>query len=347
MQLRPDRFLLGSDTGQRKHQEALIHGILYVMLIYFGGIGLLNVTLFDSYTIAIFDFIGFALSAAIFVFYRRVGHLLITSWAIIATVTFVLLLFVHISQAQNYSILWVTVVPPIAFFLLGPRVGTYVSLALLGYCAWYLYNLLQGEHPESLNLGAFLNFIEVATAHVFILRHYEKSRRDAYQQLQLTSITDPLTGVYNRLHLDNALKHLLLSAEHKRQPISVLLLDVDHFKRVNDQYGHLVGDEVLKGVGEVLREVMRETDLAGRWGGEEFLVISPNTEQAQAAALGERLLEAIRNKAAANDIHVTVSIGIATITPPVENASEQLLQIADKNLYRAKAEGRNRISDGC
>lgn len=327
----------------RYKQVSLIYSILLIMIAYFGIIGTLNITLFDAPEIAFFDYLGLTLAVSILWFVNKGGNFKVASWAVIIAIATILLAFVHLAEGRNYSLMWVTILPPFAFFLLGRRDGSWVSAIILGYCSWYMYQLINQQVTANLSLGALFNFIEVATAQVFLFRFYENSRQEAYDQLQKTAITDPLTKVFNRLHLDNTLSAVISQSNRANQPVSVLLLDVDHFKDVNDKYGHLIGDKVLIKLCDVLRDTIRETDSLGRWGGEEFLVICPNTNQQQAMQLGQRIIENVRAEAIENNIHITVSIGTATYTNNGTDTIDQFLLSADENLYRAKHAGRNQV----
>ncbi|MEX1220778.1 MAG: GGDEF domain-containing protein [Idiomarina sp.] len=327
----------------RYHQVSLIYSILIIMLVYFGLIALLNVTVFDSADIALYDFLGFVMAGCVYLYVRHGGNFQVAGWAVTAALIFVLLAFIHLAEGRNYSLLWVTILPPIAFFLLGPKSGTWVTALVFAYSAWFLYQLLDQQVSANLGLGAFLNFIEVGTAQLFLFRYYERSRIEAYDQLRQTSVTDPLTGVYNRLHLDNTLKNLLTRSARSEHSLSVLLLDVDHFKRINDNHGHLVGDEVLVALTQVLQKGTRSMDLVGRWGGEEFLVICPDADARVAYQVAERLLQHVSAEPLAHGVSATVSIGIATST--ANSTAESMLQVADQYMYEAKAAGRNRI--GC
>lgn len=327
----------------RFKQVSLIYSVLLIMTAYFAIIGTLNVTLFHAPEIAFFDYLGLILALLILWYVSHGGNFRIASWAVIISIATILLAFVHLAEGHNYSLMWVTILPPFAFFLLGRRDGSWVSAIILGYCSWYLYQLINQQVTANLGLGALFNFIEVATAQVFLFRFYENSRQEAYDQLQKTAITDPLTKVFNRLHLDNTLNAVIAQANRFNQPVSVLLLDVDHFKAVNDKYGHFVGDKVLIKLCDVLRATIRETDSVGRWGGEEFLIICPNTNQQQVIQLGQRIIENVRAESIENDIHITVSIGSATYMNDGEDTIDQLLPSADQNLYRAKHAGRNQV----
>ncbi|SFU93034.1 ligand-binding sensor domain-containing diguanylate cyclase [Pseudoduganella namucuonensis] len=165
------------------------------------------------------------------------------------------------------------------------------------------------------------------------------------KQLETLSYTDRLTGLYNRLRLDQALDTEYSRGLRGNGVFSVVLLDVDHFKSINDTHGHQAGDQVLVAIAELLREGSRDIDVVGRWGGEEFLVVCADTDAAQAVTFAERLRAAIAGYHFPVVRHKTCSFGVATMRAgePV-NA---LLGRADAALYRAKHRGRNRVeSDG-
>ena len=162
------------------------------------------------------------------------------------------------------------------------------------------------------------------------------------EELDRMSRTDHLTGLYNRRHLDDALHALLASSRRHSFPFTVLLVDVDHFKAVNDRYGHDTGDRALQAVAGALTGAVRTEDLVGRWGGEEFLVLAPFTDPDGAAVLGERLREQVASATAGSDVAVTVSIGAAVVEEPGA-ATSAVLRAADRLLYDAKAAGRDRV----
>jgi diguanylate cyclase (GGDEF)-like protein len=167
--------------------------------------------------------------------------------------------------------------------------------------------------------------------------------------LEQETITDALTGLRNRRFLDLRLAEEISRAARYGSPVSVLLLDIDHFKSVNDTCGHAVGDRVLIEVARRVRETVRNTDIAARYGGEEMAVIAPQTPLSTAVMLGERLRRNIEDQVAAAVPEVavlgraiTVSIGVAKSANPPESASK-LLWRADSALYEAKGAGRNRV----
>ena len=189
-----------------------------------------------------------------------------------------------------------------------------------------------------------------------------KAAQDALQlakaELERQSITDPLTGLFNRRYFGYRLQQEVERCRRYGERVSLLMLDLDHFKRVNDRYGHRTGDEALRRTAEVLRSELRRVDVCTRWGGEELAVIMPNTAEAGAAVVARRVLRALRARAVieaaplerlgagAEAVHLTASLGLATSggagATDAEEA-EQLVQRADAAVYRAKAEGRDRV----
>jgi diguanylate cyclase (GGDEF)-like protein len=171
----------------------------------------------------------------------------------------------------------------------------------------------------------------------------ESALRAANDALALQVRTDSLTGVRNRMALDEELKRAMQNLHrYSTEIFSVLMIDVDSFKRYNDTFGHLAGDDVLKTVAELLETTCRATDIVGRYGGEEFAIILPHTREGGARLIAERLRAAVERHAW-TDAPVTVSIGIATASP-LSNDAEEVLHEADTALYHAKQNGRNRVS---
>jgi diguanylate cyclase (GGDEF)-like protein len=165
-----------------------------------------------------------------------------------------------------------------------------------------------------------------------------------FHNIQQLAITDSLTGLFNRRQLFDLGNREFLRARRFNRPLSVLMLDIDHFKRVNDRYGHAVGDRVLVRLAQIMRQITREIDIAGRYGGEEFILVLPETDAAGATEIANRLLDQIRLAFQAGELpSITVSIGVATLQPGTVDFS-YLVHTADLAMYAAKNAGRNRIA---
>jgi diguanylate cyclase (GGDEF)-like protein len=167
------------------------------------------------------------------------------------------------------------------------------------------------------------------------------------QKLLQLATTDPLTGMHNRGYVDDRFAIELSRARRYGKPLSIAVIDADHFKLLNDAHGHASGDLVLKKIGETLRASFRQSDTAGRYGGEEFVVILPETDIETAQRKLESLRESIASAPVAlaqrgEKVHVTVSAGLSSYPQDAEDASE-LFALADERMFQAKKEGRNRV----
>jgi two-component system cell cycle response regulator len=190
--------------------------------------------------------------------------------------------------------------------------------------------------PEAAELLARVN----AALRVKVLQDELRKRAEDFDRV---SRTDHLTGLFNRRHMEEQLRMLGAGAKRHGFPLSVLIVDVDHFKRVNDTYGHHVGDDVLVAVSDRLANALRTEDILGRWGGEEFLLVLPHTGTEAARVLAERLRLAVSATpvtVGSASLTVTISVGGAAAEEPGEH---ELLQLADHELYAAKADGRDRV----
>jgi diguanylate cyclase (GGDEF)-like protein len=166
-----------------------------------------------------------------------------------------------------------------------------------------------------------------------------------YRTATQSALRDPLTDTGNRIAMDQTLQREIEMSRRHLQPLSLLMLDIDHFKNINDSHGHSAGDDVLKAVAASIKGQLRNVDMVFRFGGEEFLILLSNTGREAAAMVGERLRFAAQAKDFMADgklIELTVSLGCSTLLPG--ESVESLVRRADSALYVAKREGRNRLA---
>jgi two-component system cell cycle response regulator len=178
-------------------------------------------------------------------------------------------------------------------------------------------------------------------------RRYTERLRDNVQMSIEMAITDALTGLFNRRYMESHLATLVEQAASRGKPLAALVIDIDYFKSINDTHGHDAGDDVLRDFALRIKRSIRGIDLACRYGGEEFVLVMPETDMAVAAMVAERLRRRIAGEPfaiqeGAKAIPVTISIGIAALRGKEETAAS-LLKRADQALYRAKRDGRNRV----
>lgn len=166
-----------------------------------------------------------------------------------------------------------------------------------------------------------------------------------HQQMSLMAYTDPLTNIYNRLHFGHFLDAEIDRVKRYGGTFSIIFFDLDRFKEVNDEYGHLVGDEVLKRVAEIVEKANRNADIFARYGGEEFIILAPATDIAGARVHAERLRNDIEHHRFSEISHLTCSFGVAEYKPDADDVTS-LFKRADTALYNAKKLGRNRVEIG-
>lgn len=184
-------------------------------------------------------------------------------------------------------------------------------------------------------------FDELAIDLVTKLQNEINVRKEVEKQLQRLATTDALTGIYNRRYFDIQLREFVARAERYQEPLCLLMFDIDHFKRINDEHGHDVGDQILRQVVEIISTHKRQVDVFARWGGEEFVMLLPKTESDKGTTLAERLRQQIESHSFSDHIHLTISIGVAPHRPG--DSIDTLIKRADEALYAAKTGGRNQV----
>ncbi|SEA66596.1 diguanylate cyclase (GGDEF) domain-containing protein [Alkalimonas amylolytica] len=250
---------------------------------------------------------------------------------------------------NNTALYWVFPFPAILFGLLGVRHALISNAFLVLTLAVMLFtpDLILAEYKDA-ETSRFLASLIIVIIVCWINDHYRERSHEAMELLQqskeLQANTDALTGLVNRRFLDSSLLPALAQQSDEFFPLAVIMCDIDHFKRLNDQFGHDVGDEVLKSVAHLFQQNLRQQDIACRTGGEEFLLILPHTSAIDARKVAEKIrLQFPQQRWVTNDTNypVTASFGVAEC-----NQTEQFyeaVKLADQQLYQAKHQGRNQV----
>lgn len=228
--------------------------------------------------------------------------------------------------------------------------GRYLGvISLLILSAAYIARLiLSSRHPALFepplmsDVGVMLIYMiplggSLLFSAALLLLYFERLVADK----QRLATEDVLTGTLNRRELVRAGERMVNRAITQRENLALAFIDVDHFKRINDQFGHLTGDRVLAGIAAILKQNCREGDLLGRYGGEEFCGVFPGLDLEEAQGIGARLVDAVRQQSFAHGEPVTISVGLVVLEPGMDLNWDSLVHRADVALYRAKAEGRN------
>jgi diguanylate cyclase (GGDEF)-like protein len=244
--------------------------------------------------------------------------------------------------------LWIFLVAPVTFSLHGLKRGSVDLLLFMLVVCVILYtpnHSWVASYPETFKSRLLLSFMTLT----FLTGFYEYSRQEMFDHLQQMSDRfqslsklDPLTQLANRREALSILRHEQLRSRRSGEPLSVVLCDVDHFKSINDNYGHEAGDAVLVDLANFFNDFAREQDLISRWGGEEFLMVLPQTSAAQACHFAEKIRRFIADEVfryRKGEFDVTVSLGVAEVDPQAD--VQQAIHQADVQLYCAKDGGRN------
>ena len=207
---------------------------------------------------------------------------------------------------------------------------------------------IKDENGNSINLVSIIRDVTQKVILEELLEAREKQYKELAKELERKNISlservsiDNLTGIKNRYYFDERIKEEVDLAKRQKVSFSLLLFDLDHFKLVNDNFGHDIGDKVLKRVTDAVSKIIRSYDIFARWGGEEFVVLMPNTTEAEAVLAAEKIRKAVEDIIHPDIEKITISIGIAIWE--VDDDVDQIFVKADKALYTAKNQGRNRV----
>ncbi len=225
-------------------------------------------------------------------------------------------------------------------YALGALVGFYLTLVVIG-----VGRALPAGEPK---LAATLALFYAWNAVIIVVLHFFSRFKEDYvevrmrvDQMAYLAFNDYLTGLPNRRGIERILQDEVERARRYGRPLSVVMVDLDHLKRVNDAFGHDVGDRALQEVAQLLSRELRRTDRIGRWGGEEFIIVAPETDRKAAWVLAQRLKETLENRRFDQVGTITASYGVASFRP--DDTVQSLIKRADEALYRAKTGGRNRV----
>jgi diguanylate cyclase (GGDEF)-like protein len=270
-------------------------------------------------------------------------------WATAYLVPWIVLMLVVLAMPQSVAsaFIWIVLLPLALHFLLGWRAGltlSLITLILAGAVAIWRFGW-PGTPDQMVFASNFVVAGLTVTALGFV---YDRGREQAEIELHRLAVTDFLTGLPNRKLLQATFRRLTALCQRQDSSLSMLIIDLDHFKSINDNHGHSAGDQVLMAFGQFLSQRLRDTDFACRTGGEEFLVLLPGADRQQATALAEEIRLRLETTPISHNglrIPVTVSIGVAQWQLDGESLDE-MMRVADQRMYECKRLGRNRVIAG-
>ena len=329
------------DDGNQ-YRRSLLRTMLWIMAVISIGLALSN---FSATNGQPFIIIEMSIGIYCLVFLKRLKQIThLRLWSLILLLTIFALIAGGIATKAMHvdGFFWLLLMPPLSLLLLGLLRGAIMTL-LFGIVGVILVTTTQRLPDNSLDVPLLVNAI-VSYLSIWAMSHvYETCRLNIINKLQHAAAHDPLTGLYNRLHLENIFQRLRAHHQKKLQSFALLLIDVDYFKQLNDRFGHEVGDNVLADLASRMRQLTHENDWLFRVGGEEFCILLPNHNQEQAFDCAELIRRTVaEHRVTCQQKHVsfTISVGIAMWPLEGENL-DALYRSADNALYQAKHLGRN------
>ena len=338
--------LLGINHKQRCDDISVQRGELAVALLHltcitFMVLGLLNFLIFDMHFIAAIDWFASAIAALGSIHaYKTNTTKLAVHLAVSLPITSILLL-IHLLEHQYFALFWLTVIPPLCFLLLGKWKGLLISLLVFLYMTVFMWLKMSDWQPIYFDISSLINIVIALLCLIVGMICYENVRAAAQarlieknQQLEHLSSTDCLTRLNNRYRMQTVVEQLISDAQCYQRPLSIILMDIDNFKTINDAHGHQAGDRVLTQLAQLLLDTVPTPLVVGRWGGDEFMVICPDMSKATASQLTKRISAAAQAKVATGDIFSTVSCGVSEYQ--TGDKVNTLLSRADEALYQQK-----------
>lgn len=320
----------------------LLNSFLLIGIFAFTTLGTYSMLVAKNYLISCVDYCGLLCFALCFWYLRTHKNEKLVIKISSATMMILMLIFITINGNDNFGLIWSFFTPMFLISLNGYKKG--LNLSLLFYAAVYLSLLINHNSwsQNGWNELVLVRFFVSSFMVIFVMYMSEYAITKLQKELQLLSSTDSLTNLYNRGKIEEAAKTEFEKKRKTDNPLSLVMMDVDDFKAVNDTHGHHIGDDILKEISTLLSNNIRSIDSLGRWGGEEFLMIFPETTLENALTMVKRLQEKVNSHTFTMDKKITCSFGICSIIKNKFEDKEAIIA-ADNVLYQAKNSGKNRI----
>ncbi|MES0489096.1 MAG: GGDEF domain-containing protein [Leptospirales bacterium] len=322
-------------TYTRELKDNAMRGFSYIGLVVIPFVSYLSFSMKDT-LFGIFQLVFWGILVVNLAFISRARSAKLPALVILLPL-FALLQYIVINGTY-YFMYWIFILPPISFFLLNLNTGLFLNILfifLFGGLLGYKTNYFSDQPQDAITI--ITTYLTISSVAYFM----ERYRRKIVERLRVSSHTDFLTGIGNRRHFQLNLKRQISVAQSQKRPFSLMILDADHFKEVNDTYGHPAGDKILIDLVTLIKTILRSEDGFFRVGGEEFAVIFPETSIDEAQVIAEKVRSEVAGHIFEHNITITISIGLAEYVDGAQQ--EDLFQAADRALYQAKKSGRNRV----
>lgn len=332
------------ETRRLYMTNALVLTMAIAMFLF----ALINSFIFYRPNLVFIDMLAAVISTYTLIQLRRDKNLQKATTIAVYSVLFISIAFGLLNQNHNFGLIWTIFLPLFAMSLKGHKTGLKITLIYYTIMIPAVYLGIGTWQNGDWNEQSAMRYTTASAALVFVVFMYELSlynfneqERETKKQLKHLSRIDALTGLYNRRAINHFLEIEIEKSIRYQTPLSIIVFDLDNFKQINDQYGHLKGDEVLQETSKLMLNNLRKTEALGRWGGEEFILICPQLKLQEAYNLAEKARRLIADLRFDHLGQITASFGVAQFTESLN--SQTLVAQADKVLYQAKNNGKNKV----
>jgi diguanylate cyclase (GGDEF)-like protein len=324
----------------------ITNALLFVIALASFVAMVLNQTYFKNPLFVILDTITFIISLVAMIDLRKNHQLERAIILGMSSLFFLFVVFIYANESKDFGLIWTVFFPIFTITLVGHKKGLILTILFYVVILSMAYQGIGVWDSGSWSVRSFVRFTVASAVLTYIVYVYESVLYHAsieleknQEALRLLSETDPLTGLYNRRSMNEALQKQIDAANVLQTGLSVVMLDIDDFKLINDHFGHNVGDQVLLCIAAILKNIAGKHDYVARWGGEEFLIFLPQTRMQEAVVMAERLRQHIEDAVYPQQLKVTCSFGVAHYHESLDIYG--LVNQADKALYQAKTSGKN------
>lgn len=333
-----NRFSKDSPSYRRAYLLNIVLAVLLIVCIYYTAMNMIKT---DTPVIIYIDGTAAILTACAIYYFHKTDNMKNSTILVIILLTITLACFIFFVENKAFGLYWCAIYSPVVYFLLGRKNARIINICFS--LAVFLYILFRYGTwgPVEFGIEAISNITVATVCLSLLISYYERSRRSVEEalaqknsELALLAVTDCLTGLYNRSKIDSVISEQLDICRKEKRTFSLILGDIDYFKNINDTYGHTAGDKIIIDISKILMCTCREVDTVSRWGGDEYLVICPDTDESEIRKIKDGIMDKVEAYNVERNTAIAMSLGTATYAEG--DTADIILNRADKALYDAK-----------
>lgn len=336
-------FQIHSNDYFSLRKVVMINTFFIIGMFAFSLFAFIHILFIYDYFIAFIDILAFCVFLYLYLDLKKNNNIVKAATVGLLMLSLFMLSFAYYNHNNSFGLIWTIFVPIFAISQFKPKTGLTISLVYYLFLFTFLFYGVLFWNETSWDITSFLRLFIASMIFTFIYFAIERSFEDVSSQLKKLTNTDSLTSLFNRRKIDQMIEERFYEYERYGTNLSIAILDIDDFKILNDTYGHSIGDSVLKEFSQLFLDSSRKTDIVGRWGGEEFIIIMPNSTLEQAILNIQRFMTKLAYHEFTHVKTFTCSVGVCQANVNI-NTVDKLFQCADNALYNSKRNGKNQIS---